>query len=183
MKNDEQPVVNEKKQSPIKFLLFVFLIVILLGGIGGVYMWQHSMLLKSEKQLSVANKQLSKSKASIKQLSALFADPSTSGHPSDCSKNNYSNTVYSSFNVKPIAGYQIFDEICVGDGPKVSSFGGMVATDSHKTIGYKVRADGNRTFAFGISRDGHSLCIPSKLINPADATTISKELKLPICIS
>ena len=168
------------KHILILIILFFFINVTCMGII---YFWQNSLVKSSNEKVNVINAKMIKQVKEIEYLTNISKTPSFSelGH-SNCLKNDSSSYALSSFNVQPINGYQVFDQICLDEGPKVPSFQGLVSTDTHRAIGFKVNSDGTRYFAFGVVMDGNTLCIP-KMIPEADRNKISSELKLPACIN
>ncbi len=106
------------KQILILVILF-FLIDVVCMSI--VYFWQHSLVLSSFNKANKIEANMSSREKEIKYLTNISKIPSYSelGH-SDCNNNDPTNYVISRFNIQPISGYQIFDQICLNEGPNHS---------------------------------------------------------------
>lgn len=176
------PAPSPKKGNKIGlWIAFVLLIIISLGAIGGVYIWQNKLVQDEQKKVVDTQAELATSVAKYKQLRASVGLPTNKdvGH-SDCSKKDLSNTIHAALTPEPIGGYQAYLQTCLGDGPEAPSLQGMQRTSVTSVVVFKANSDGTKSFKFGAGT-GEPLCFSSKILPASTANALSEATKLPIC--
>jgi len=167
----QTPVAVDKKQRSKKWIIYIILLLVSVGGLVGVYYWQHSKLTKSEQALTKSEQALAVSKSQVKKLQEFqktYDLPSKKDFSPQCESSNNSELVAASLTPRPIENYQVYLVACIGNDTPV------------RITAFKVKSDGSRSFAYGASTL-EPLCIDKTIGSTNTASLISKQTGVPIC--